>query len=335
MNSPLGDRRRPLSRRALPNGCQGRYIRRLRLSSELVTGLVITAALGGLAAAASDASRAQTSGQCGAGDSEPAWSRDGKRIAFQSDRGHPFRSSIFVARADGRSLRRVVDGRQPTWTRDNRILFVLPNGGLATVRPGLSSPQRIDSIVGSEPALSPTGREVAVIHDPGGYDLMQIVVSRLDGSGRRIVGEGINPASPSWSPNGRRLVFENFPIKRNHRGLYVVNADGTHLNQITRGRAVYQDPAWSPRAAKIALKASSSSRTTEEIFVINADGTRLRRLTKTPLGAASRNPAWSPDGKRIVFASNRANGPYYEDCFSVYVMRADGTALRRLTNPSK
>ena len=57
---------------------------------------------------------------------------------------------------------------------------------------------------------------------------------------------------------------------------------------------------------------------------MDADGSNVRKLSSTPVGR-SLNPAWSPDGKKIVFGSER------DENMEIYVMNADGTGLRNLT----
>ncbi|MGB9723151.1 MAG: TolB family protein, partial [Chloroflexia bacterium] len=60
------------------------------------------------------------------------------------------------------------------------------------------------------------------------------------------------------------------------------------------------------------------------IYVMNADGSGVTRLTNHPAG--DKHPAWSPDGKKIAFQSERSGGT------DIYVMNADGSGVTRLTN---
>jgi Tol biopolymer transport system component len=95
----------------------------------------------------------------------------------------------------------------------------------------------------------------------------------------------------------------------------------------------------SPDGRRIVFQRDGETMT--DIFVVNRDGTRLRQLTNTAhpngrclpaRGQCNGTPAWSPDGRRIVF--NRAFGPVVDDLVetqALFVMRADGTHVRQLT----
>jgi TolB protein len=111
--------------------------------------------------------------------------------------------------------------------------------------------------------------------------------------------------------------------------LYATRPDGTGLHRLTRNRAEDFFSAVSPDGTRIAFVSSRSG--DDDVYVMNVDGTGLRALTRNsraPDGSAIQDeaPSWSPDSLRIVFASNR-NGSQ----FDVFVMRADGSRVRRLT----
>jgi Tol biopolymer transport system component len=61
------------------------------------------------------------------------------------------------------------------------------------------------------------------------------------------------------------------------------------------------------------------------VYVVNADGSGVRNLTPKPIGAAYATPAWSPDGRKIAFASER------DGSSEIYLMNADGSDQRNLT----
>jgi Tol biopolymer transport system component len=104
---------------------------------------------------------------------------------------------------------------------------------------------------------------------------------------------------------------------------------GGRLEQLTRNRANDFSPVWSPDGRRIAFVSDRDG--DEDIYVMRADGTGVRRLTRNsttgdgqPISDAT--PAWSPDGRRIAFASNRTGG-----LSEIWVMRSDGSRQTRLT----
>jgi tetratricopeptide (TPR) repeat protein len=133
--------------------------------------------------------------------------------------------------------------------------------------------------------------------------------------------------SPSWSPDGARIVFAS-----NHDGdldIYTIPVTGGQPTQITDSDGVDTDPAWSPDGAFIAF---SSDRDTPayndypgspEIYVMNADGSAVRPLTNDNRDSFS--PAWSPDSASIVFVSNRS------DDNDIYIMDVSGEGETLLT----
>ena len=115
--------------------------------------------------------------------------------------------------------------------------------------------------------------------------------------------------------------------------LYRVPLDGGPVLRLTRNRASDDFPVASPGGRRIAFVSDRGG--DEDIYVMNADGSRPRLLTRdrpragggAPLDTA---PAWSPDGRRIAFASDRAGGEQ-----EIYVMNADGSGVRRLTRTAR
>jgi len=99
-----------------------------------------------------------------------------------------------------------------------------------------------------------------------------------------------------------RILFSAGPHP--HQDIYVINADGSDLTQLTDDPAADSDPAWSPDNTRIAFR--SRRHGNDEIYLMNADGSGQTNLTNHP--AMDLSPAWSPDNSRIAFASSREEG---------------------------
>jgi len=140
----------------------------------------------------------------------PAWSPDGKQIAFGDTRSDGNGSSIWVVNADGSGLHDLDPGGARRYFHNSRDADWSPDG------------KRIAFTVGRE------GCCVAV------------AVMNADGSGRRVLTTDGKSLSPSWSPDGSRITYES-------RGqILVMNADGTDKRQLTHDNRSNSQPVWSP-----------------------------------------------------------------------------------------
>ena len=137
--------------------------------------------------------------------------------------------------------------------------------------------------------------------------------------------------SPSWSPDGKRIAFAS--QRDGNSEIYVMDADGGNQLNLTNNPNEDKYPSWSPNGERIAFASAreghfrSKFGITDEIYVIDADGGNLQRLTENRQN--DWEPSWSPDGKRIVFASDR-KGDFAN--FEIYVMDANGENQQNLFN---
>ncbi len=127
--------------------------------------------------------------------------------------------------------------------------------------------------------------------------------------------------NPAWSPDGQWIAFDS--IREDDFDVYVMNSAGHDVRRVTSdGKS--GSPTWSPDGLQLAFYSFRES--SLQLYAINVDGTNLRELTALPYVAY--NPAWSPDGKTILF---QANGGTFSN-YRLYEIDADGSHLRPITS---
>jgi TolB protein len=229
---------------------------------------------------------------------------------------------------DGRKLLYSKYGADGLSASDTSIQIMNADGSGETTlfhRPGMTA---YDSV------WSPAGDMIAFcvgkyFRTPG-LPASQIALIKPDGSGFRAVAEeGVNNGFPSWSPDGKRLVY-----RRGKQLVILTLADGKIMT-LTDGSHYDNFPEWSPRGD---IMFTSDRDGLFKLFLIHPDGTGLQRLTSGP--GMDAHSAWSTDGEWIAFSSSRKGfkdeRPLYEGApqpyGEIFAMRADGSDVRQLTD---
>ncbi len=237
-----------------------------------------------------------------ADDIAPAWSPDGKRIAFVS--GHSklatsfVDTDIFIMDKDGQNVARwkgSLDNSSDNYPR--------------------WSPDGSSIVFSSSPYSEVAGTETADIFMASANSDHEAKITNL------TMQEAVN-SDPSWSPDGSRIVFASFKDESWH--IYAMNKDGSGFVQLTNGLDSEYSPAWSPDGAHIAYTGLMGGKA--DIFVMDPDGKNAAQLTQG--SGNSYLPAWSPDGRRIAFVSTPAGN---NQVSNLYVMNADGSNVVQLT----
>jgi TolB protein len=285
-------------------------------------------------------------------DVAAAWSPDGAWIAFGRGTDHEIPSDVYVVRPDGRGLRRLTPPRvrgvsfeAPEWSADGRaVLYASASADLDpdlfTVGPDGGGLRRLtnDRASQSEPAWSPDGTEVAFVqlHQTGPRGRQssneEIYVMRADGGGvRRLTRRAGEDLSPSWSPDGSRIVFVRRVRPRGVLGIYAMRSDGGGVRRLTPRESFYASPVWSPDGRLIAFTEGSGVRDGGALFVMDSDGSHVRRLAD--VAEIVVGPRWSPDGRSLAVVGVTSCGG---GCVTggVYVVDVESGGVRTLAEVS-
>lgn len=272
----------------------------------------------------------------------PAWSPDGRLIAFHSDRAQDRQITydLFMARADGREQTRLTGGNIRTFLRTDQVA----------------------ALGNAMPAWSPDGRFIGFHSDlDDEWDLFLVEVAT--GEITRLTETEAEDVLMTWSPDGDSIAYSYGDFEA--RYLYIMDVNTREARQVTRADAiptpaaylppatipqsvspsmaatatalapptlpqtqltVVEDwhPAWSPDGTQI-LFASSRDFLEDELFLLDLTSGQLQQLTNN--SDSDNNPMWMPDGRRIVFTSDRDGLP------SLYMMDLETGETTRLLPP--
>ena len=237
-------------------------------------------------------------------DYNPTWSPNGKQILFSSDRDGIF--DLYLMDADGTNVRKVFESSkyrwEPAWAPDGkRIAYAQGDpekaieqfGARFVPYPALTlciATANGDSVekltAGFNPSWSPNGREIAFVvgglkHTPLGiYDTQKRSQKTL------LLHEMPWIFKPDWSPRGNKIAFAKLDgamfngqgfVSSNNSTIYIVNSDGTGLQQITKDDERFSGrPTWSPHGDKLIYNNFSGF---FQLYKTDLNGHNLTQLT--------------------------------------------------------
>lgn len=229
----------------------------------------------------------------------------GKMLVYYSHRDEGEKERA-IRRVHGGTSSKVFDAERP-------VELAVDRGRIAFVRR-----ERGEHCACSfRPVWSPDGTRIAFlrtdgpVYDPFSSGIFdpgrptEIAVMNADGTGLSVLtSDRRHRSALDWSHDGTKFVYA---YDADESKIAVANADGTDVREVATG----YEPEWSPSGAAIVFENGGV------VSVVNSDGTGLRRLVR------GEQPSWSPDGTRIAFSRGFLRG-------GLYVMRSDGTAVRRI-----
>ena len=198
-------------------------------------------------------------------DGEPAYSPDGRRIAYVCGN-----LEICVMNANGSDPAAVTfNSWQSRW------------------------------VVDSAPSWSPDGTQLVFDRFQRGRD--DIYVVNVDGTGLHPLTFGVFDENAVWSPDGARIAFDGYDRGTRSQQIFVISPEGGGRHQLTRTRSSSNyEPAWSPDGQMLVYSRTADSFDPPgQLHVMHADGTGDRAITVG--GDDDQNPRWSPDGTQIAF----------------------------------
>jgi len=217
------------------------------------------------------------------GIGDPAISPNGKLIVFVGDES----KSLYVMNADGEQIQNVYrtasDVGWPSWSFDSqKIVFASAVNGyknLFIMNADGTDVEQLTNVLADDlaPSFSPDGNQIAFSSTrSGAWEIYKLSLS----NGKIIRLTNLNDPNgqgwPSWSPDSSRIVFESLGDS-NSRDIFIMNADGTQVTNMTNSSAYEGAPVWSPDSMRIAF--ASDRNGSLDIYIMQSDGSKTTRLT--------------------------------------------------------
>ena len=262
----------------------------------------------------------------------PAWSPDGRTIAFDAGRHE---THLYTMTARGKHLKKINDvapSFTPDWSPDATTIayeietvddetfdvYSVPARGGETTQLTFSENGRL------HPHYSPDGTLIALEGKTESYTDRALVMAP-DGSNELELLPGRVSSSPTWSPSSELIAFAGAESDENRfevpTDIYIAPPDASSATRLTDIGGIAEYPDWSPDGRRIAFVHRAKG--FHDIYSVAPDGTHLKRLTNDK--AVEYSPVWSPDATKIVFIRQRSGN------YDLWMMDADGSNEHRIT----
>lgn len=264
------------------------------------------------------------------GDYSPAYSPDGKNLAFIRAVEGSVRD-VYVMPATGGEPKRLTDDKRQAsalaWASDGKtVIFSSDRGGkfaLWRVPVSGGTPERMP--VGTEnayhPAVALTGKRMVYAQTSAQWSIMSVSLGKTgEPKTSRLVSSTEQDSAPRYSPDGTKLAFQSW--RSGAQEIWACASDGSGPVQLTSFNGpLTGSPSWSPDGRQIAFDSRPDGRS--HIFTVSLEGGSPRQITHGDFNDIL--PSWSRDMKSIYFASNRTGA------WEIWSVSLADAQVRRLT----
>jgi Tol biopolymer transport system component len=253
--------------------------------------------------------RITTAESTGTGDWCPAYSPNGRVLAYLHDTGSRSLAPLYMVPVDARgmpsAIPRIVETQSVgftdfDWSADGRSLIATAISGLVRVRVSGGSVEPLPFPDGSQLTVAPRGSRMIYARPFRDTDIFRVPGPRGSGAVTRFVSSTRQESAPQYSADGRHIAFVS--DRTGSEEIWIADSKGQNGRQVTSfGGPSVGSPRWSPDGKWIAFDSTAGGLTA--IYVIAAGGGPVRKVTSADVSSV--RPSWSHDGEWIYFGSNQ------------------------------